>query len=684
MKIIVSVVAAGVLAGAAGLSAFGFRPFDRLTALSIVEGLSEPRDTGDGPAAAAADGTPAPVNPYAGMQEREEVFEFAEKPKVTKNGEKWTITFASKGKCDATVAMVDKDGKIVRHLASGVLGVNAPHPFQQGSLAQKLEWDGQTDDFKKAPAGCKVKVSLGLKPEYERNIMQPPHNFVRGNKAQVATDKDGNTCVAVIDGNLVFGHVYDKAGKYLRAFWPPPAKDVEKIGVKLTTTKWGDKTPWSGWFGPFVPNPKEKATATVEAFLAASGLAPQEFKAGPWPANLPKSNLSEGAKGEVNFNWFQKWGMFWVDPATKMIFSRVQVLPMREETGEIVFDHSLKGGGGRGFDGLYYGEGDWWHRGFRRWTGVGPWDMKRPDVTPPSVKYVPWKASGEDSLPLGILGSNGGCPCSGTDVTETGDIVGQFMAVILDETDMAKLKAMVKYTESPQVGIPKAKELGFKFLPQGEYILVWDKDGNARTRNAIENLGVNTSAFMDRDGNIYTSLGAALPPGQEELHGVAECPGKPRAWGGSILKFRGLGNKYPLGRMYGKHIWASKDAPPADALKLDGRLFSAASGALWAYGGISNVADTGCECNLSGFHLDHWARLWVPNNAVCGVMVVDSNGNFVMRVGQYGNLDDEGPRFAYIRSVWATDEALYVYDMANARLSKIALKYAAEETVPLP
>ena len=44
---------------------------------------------------------PAPVNPYKGMQERKEVFEFTEKPQVTKQGDKWIITFASKAKCDA-------------------------------------------------------------------------------------------------------------------------------------------------------------------------------------------------------------------------------------------------------------------------------------------------------------------------------------------------------------------------------------------------------------------------------------------------------------------------------------------------------------------------------------------------------------------------------------------------------
>jgi len=110
-------------------------------------------------------GQPAPLNPYRGMQEREEVFEFSEKPSVKRDQDKWVITFASKGKCDATVAILDKDGKVVRHLASGVLGRNAPYPFQQDSLAQTIEWDGLTDDFREAPAGCRVRVSLGLKAE---------------------------------------------------------------------------------------------------------------------------------------------------------------------------------------------------------------------------------------------------------------------------------------------------------------------------------------------------------------------------------------------------------------------------------------------------------------------------------------------------------------------------------------
>jgi hypothetical protein len=166
----------------------------------------------------------------------------------------------------------------------------------------------------------------------------------------------------------------------------------------------------------------------------------------------------------------------------------------------------------------------------------------------------------------------------------------------------------------------------------------------------------------------------------------------PRAWGGSIIKFRGLGGKWPLGKMYRAGRGAERvEAPPADALKLTGKRVGA-TGALWAYGGISNQQDVDCTCNHSIFHLDLWARSWVPNNAVSGVMVIDSNGNRIMRMGKYGNVDDteadlkekeDGLRFAYIRACGATDTAAYVLDQASSRILKAALSYHAEETVSL-
>lgn len=69
---------------------------------------------------------------------REEIFDFAQKPNVTREGDKVTISFETKGRCDVTIAIENAQGEIVQHLASGVLGTHAPPPFQKGTLKQTV------------------------------------------------------------------------------------------------------------------------------------------------------------------------------------------------------------------------------------------------------------------------------------------------------------------------------------------------------------------------------------------------------------------------------------------------------------------------------------------------------------------------------------------------------------------
>jgi len=648
------------------------------------------------------DGKPAPVNPYKGMQEREEVYEFTAKPAVKKEGDKWVITFASKGKCDATVAVLDKDGKIVRHLASGVLGVNAPHPFQQNSLSQKLEWDGLTDDFKKAPAGCKVKVSLGLKPEYERNLYPAPYHFMSskymsgkpGKRSwlKTATDGQGNTCVAVKNYFLMFGQIYDKDGKYVRTFWPPPAKDVEKVGVKLTTTIWGDKTPWSGWFGPFQAGDRGEGVATLDSMLAASGVAPGKFKDGPWPAHLPKPSKYTDPKLLGKF--FSKWSRIVVDPRTKTVFDSLTRLIINEETGEIIERIAMPQAIGPNWA-----------------VGVGSFSTPRYRClvrwpTGKNAKFEGWKPAGRipwseggtwtderTHLLNGWVNYGNGCNFSGWDVTERGEVVHKILGRYIIEKEVPQAVCEAKgFVGSPGGLRPEAckaiEATGVTITP-GHYnrtVQVIDRNGKCLTRRTVHNMNNPASVHMDRDGNLYLSQGGILPVGQKVIHGVADCPKPPRAAWGSIVKFRGRGGQYPLGKMWwnkGKNAKTNpKETPPPDALQVANEV--RVMGVLWSYGGLSNMVLSGCECAQATYNQDGWGRLWVPNNAVCGVMVVDPNGNFVMRVGKYGNVDDEGIRFAYIRSVYATDEALYVFDFASARLAKIALSYHAEEELPLP
>src|SRR5262245_11584033 len=69
---------------------------------------------------------------------RQEVFEFSQKPQVSRSGRGVKISFASKAYCDASVAIENARGQIVRHLVSGVLGAKAPEPFSKNSLKQEL------------------------------------------------------------------------------------------------------------------------------------------------------------------------------------------------------------------------------------------------------------------------------------------------------------------------------------------------------------------------------------------------------------------------------------------------------------------------------------------------------------------------------------------------------------------
>jgi len=161
---------------------------------------------------------------------RQEIFEFAEAPKLVRKGDQFTISFASKGWCDATIAIENAEGAIVRHLASGVLGARAPEPFQKDTLSQHVVWDGKDDQGRYLAdyAGCLVRVSLGLKPEFERTLFwEPKKRTAPGNAVCVAPAREG---VYVHDGGAV-DHVrlFSHDGSYVRTVYPPPANMLEKF-----------------------------------------------------------------------------------------------------------------------------------------------------------------------------------------------------------------------------------------------------------------------------------------------------------------------------------------------------------------------------------------------------------------------------------------------------------------------
>ena len=159
-------------------------------------------------------------------------------------GDKVTIAFTSKAYCDATVAIEENDEaagpRIIRHLASGVLGKNAPPPFQKNSLAQTLIWNGKDDEghYVDDRENVAVRVSLGLTARFERTLFWSPYKRPGDPKhlgyqpSLVAAAPEG---VYVYDGA---GHdhvrLFNHDGDYVRTVYPFPASEL--AGVK--SLKW--------------------------------------------------------------------------------------------------------------------------------------------------------------------------------------------------------------------------------------------------------------------------------------------------------------------------------------------------------------------------------------------------------------------------------------------------------------
>ncbi len=169
---------------------------------------------------------------------REEVYEFVRKPALTREGDDVTITFETAGWCDVTVAIEDDRGTIIRHLACGVLGPNAPEPFVWNSKAQTIIWDGKNDqgEYVDDKDAVTVRVSLGLKPRFERThywhpgkpSSQSPPRPHSGQRLLAAPAPEG---VYVYSSGQGSDHVrlFDRDGDFVRTVYPFPADKIEEI-----------------------------------------------------------------------------------------------------------------------------------------------------------------------------------------------------------------------------------------------------------------------------------------------------------------------------------------------------------------------------------------------------------------------------------------------------------------------
>ncbi|MCG3180236.1 MAG: hypothetical protein BIFFINMI_02594 [Phycisphaerae bacterium] len=168
---------------------------------------------------------------------REAVYEFQSKPAVTRSKDassdpprdRFTIEFTTKGLCDVTVAVEDAGGRIIRHLASGVLGPHAPAPLQKDSRHQALVWDGKDDAgrYSENTDRLRFRVSLGLQARFERTMFWSSKRRQSRLPPLMAARPEG---VYVYDGGNGIDSLclYDHAGHYLRTLYPFPADKIDQ------------------------------------------------------------------------------------------------------------------------------------------------------------------------------------------------------------------------------------------------------------------------------------------------------------------------------------------------------------------------------------------------------------------------------------------------------------------------
>jgi len=615
------------------------RIMTRVTAIGAIAGMAVLwPGFGRGGDAAAPE---SKNNPVTGRVAREEAIEFTQKPAVKKEGDKWVISFASKGKCDATVAIVAPDGKIVCHLASGVLGKNAPYPFKQGTLSQKIEWDGKDNLGKPFPAGCKVRVSLGLKATYAWTAPILAQKSKAGKWMTTA--------------NETWRKGLGEAG-------PQPvccslSAEEEKAWPKL-------KTPEGG--SVLVPDAK----AAGVGFVRPGGVP-------KWPGvkvwhNLRNQIAVDRDREEVyvggtqrcfNTWWFRLDGKTGKHDGFKIACMELAVSP---ENG-LLYVRDMK-------PKKKPKEYAWGAHFLRRCDHDGkPVPFKGPSAAEDGEVFLPSDrcarsfGAGMAFAPWGDLY----IICSRKKWRDVPDYQGHTggAVFVLDRDGMPK---------------PLRK---FVYMPGDNKVphRILDENGKEAADPGwrVHVTGACCGIGIDRYGN-YCIGTAFRPVGKVYPDDLAGSPDLSKVdakfykqFTGSVIKFSGNGARITSA---GEPThWYKK---PDKKVRIEG--------ALWTYTGLSPITTivNKCICTQGRIDVDGFGRVYVPQLHRQAVLVLDPHGNPVLRVGRYGNAEFEMKggdiRFAAPTFVGASDTALYVVDRGLGRVLKAKLGYGAEETVPVP
>ena len=158
----------------------------------------------------------------------------AEGPIVRREGDRVQIRFALDQPDDVLVRIVDPQGNVLRTIGCGVLGENAPEPFETNTLRQKIAWDGNDREGKTAPAGSMVEVAVGLSPRFERFIGYDPAQLL-AEVVWLEVDPEGRLYVQVGTGRKTDRTMlrFNRQGQYVDMVYPSNPKSLDAIGKRI-------------------------------------------------------------------------------------------------------------------------------------------------------------------------------------------------------------------------------------------------------------------------------------------------------------------------------------------------------------------------------------------------------------------------------------------------------------------
>ena len=167
-----------------------------------------------------------------------------EGPSVAREGDRWLIRFQLDEYDDVLLRVVDAQGTVVRTLGCGVLGPNAPPPFQKSSLRQSIAWDGTDCKGEEAPGNCSAQLSVGLAPRFGGFLGHDPAQLQK-RIIGLEVDPRGRVYVQLAAGRKSDPEIlrFSREGEYLDMVYPPSPQALAATGKRIE-----DVWPYVSWY----------------------------------------------------------------------------------------------------------------------------------------------------------------------------------------------------------------------------------------------------------------------------------------------------------------------------------------------------------------------------------------------------------------------------------------------------